>query len=112
MTLVQEAFSLNGLEKLFSLNAYRKGLPEVGVGGGGASVESLRVSQVPVTPGEPPQDHGQEEYSDIGVLLRTMVLQELEKKLGRDNLRRQIGILFNAKDDYPSSLGGSPHNLT
>ncbi|KAI5988661.1 hypothetical protein EDC04DRAFT_2614501 [Pisolithus marmoratus] len=29
MTLVQEPFSLNGLEKLFSLNAYRKGLPEV-----------------------------------------------------------------------------------
>ncbi|KAI6009919.1 hypothetical protein BKA83DRAFT_4133147 [Pisolithus microcarpus] len=29
MTLVWEAFSLEGLEKLFSLNAYRKGLPEV-----------------------------------------------------------------------------------
>ncbi|KAI5984499.1 hypothetical protein EDD15DRAFT_2375143 [Pisolithus albus] len=28
MTLVQGAFSLNVLEKLFSLNAYKKGLPE------------------------------------------------------------------------------------
>ncbi|KAI5987965.1 hypothetical protein EDC04DRAFT_1460764 [Pisolithus marmoratus] len=65
-----------------------------GVDEEGISVESHRVSQVPVTPGEPPQHHGQEEYSDIGALLRTMAPQELEKKSGRDNLRRWIGNLF------------------
>lgn len=65
-------------------------------------VESRRVSQiaVPVTPGEPPPEHihdGREECHDIRVLLRTMEPQELEKKLGKDGLRKQIGNLFNAK---------------
>ncbi|KAI6012045.1 hypothetical protein EDC04DRAFT_745186 [Pisolithus marmoratus] len=58
----------------------------------GTSVENHRVSQIPVTPGELPQDSG----PDIGALLRNMAPQELEKELGRDNLRRQIGNLFKA----------------
>lgn len=49
---------------------------------------------------EPPRDRmhkEREEYHDIGALLQTMEPQELEKKLGKDNLRQQIGNLFNAK---------------
>ncbi|KAI6037851.1 hypothetical protein EDC04DRAFT_2700536 [Pisolithus marmoratus] len=72
----------------------------------GASVESHRISQVPVTPGEPPQDHKQEEYLDNGALLRTMTPQELEKKLGRDHLRR-LPICSRQSDHYPSSREGS-----
>ncbi|KAI6017589.1 hypothetical protein PISMIDRAFT_686348, partial [Pisolithus microcarpus 441] len=49
---------------------------------------------------EPPPERihdGKEEYQDIRVLLRTMEPQELEKKLRRDGLRKQLGNLFNAK---------------
>ncbi|KAI6016521.1 hypothetical protein EDC04DRAFT_3093717 [Pisolithus marmoratus] len=53
-----------------------------GVDKEGINVESHRVSQIPVMPGELPQDSG----PDIGALLRTMAPQELEKDLGRDNL--------------------------
>ncbi|KAI5993373.1 hypothetical protein EDC04DRAFT_2910838 [Pisolithus marmoratus] len=53
-----------------------------GVDEEGISVESHHVSQIPVTPGEPPQESG----PDIDALLRTMAPQELEKELGRDNL--------------------------
>ncbi|KAI6011185.1 hypothetical protein EDC04DRAFT_2766704 [Pisolithus marmoratus] len=42
-------------------------------------------------------EHGQDSGPDIGALLRTMAPQELEKELGRDNPRRQIGNLFKAK---------------
>ncbi|KAI6004861.1 hypothetical protein EDD15DRAFT_2359757 [Pisolithus albus] len=65
-------------------------------------VESRRVSQiaVPVTPGEPPPERthdDREECPDIRVLLRTLEPQQLEKKLGKDGLRKQIGNLFSAK---------------
>ncbi|KAI6109075.1 hypothetical protein EV401DRAFT_384314 [Pisolithus croceorrhizus] len=65
-------------------------------------VEGRGVSQnaVPVSPDEHPPEgthNGQAEHHDIRVLLRTMEPQELEKKLGRDVLRKQIGNLFKAK---------------
>ncbi|KAI6009602.1 hypothetical protein F5J12DRAFT_43671 [Pisolithus orientalis] len=52
---------------------------------------------------EPPRDRmhkEREEYHDIGALLQTMEPQELEKKLGKDNLRQQIGNLFNANSTH------------
>ncbi|KAI5989909.1 hypothetical protein EDD15DRAFT_1198364 [Pisolithus albus] len=65
-------------------------------------VESRRVSQIAVlvTPGEPPPERthdDREECPDIRVLLRTLEPQQLEKKLGKDGVRKQIGNLFSAK---------------